>query len=39
LKRRIPGSAKGLIVVPDDFNDPLPPDLQRYFDGKGEDWD
>ena len=24
---RVPGSAKGEFVVPDDFNDPLPDDL------------
>jgi hypothetical protein len=35
-KERVPGSAKGLFVVPDDFNDPLPPEIQRYFDGEDE---
>jgi antitoxin (DNA-binding transcriptional repressor) of toxin-antitoxin stability system len=38
-KDRVPGSDKGLFVVPDDFDDPLPPEIQRYFDGEGEDWD
>jgi prevent-host-death family protein len=37
LKDRVPGDAKGLFVVPDDFDDPLPPELQRYFDGEGDD--
>jgi prevent-host-death family protein len=34
LKERVPGDAKGLFVVPDDFNDPLPPEIQRYFEGE-----
>jgi prevent-host-death family protein len=34
LKERVPGSAKGLFVVPDNFNDPLPPEIQRYFEGE-----
>lgn len=33
-KKREPGIWKGLFVVPDNFNDPLPPDIQRYFDGE-----
>jgi antitoxin (DNA-binding transcriptional repressor) of toxin-antitoxin stability system len=36
-KDRVPGSAKDLFVVPDDFNDPLPPEIQRYFDGEDDD--
>jgi antitoxin (DNA-binding transcriptional repressor) of toxin-antitoxin stability system len=36
-KERVPGDAKGLFVVPDNFNDPLPPELQRYFDGEDDD--
>jgi antitoxin (DNA-binding transcriptional repressor) of toxin-antitoxin stability system len=28
---RVPGSMKGLIRLHDDFDDPLPPDLLRYF--------
>jgi prevent-host-death family protein len=34
-KARRPGSAKGLIHVPDSFFDPLPEDMMRHF----EDWD
>jgi antitoxin (DNA-binding transcriptional repressor) of toxin-antitoxin stability system len=34
---RVPGSAKGLFVVPDNFNDPLPPEIQGYFDGEDDD--
>ena len=30
--RRVPGSASGQIWVADDFNDPLPPEIQRYFE-------
>jgi prevent-host-death family protein len=33
-KERVPGDAKGLFVVPADFNDPLPPEIQRYFEGE-----
>jgi prevent-host-death family protein len=33
-QRRVPGSAEGLFVVPDNFNDPLPPEIQRYFEGE-----
>ena len=36
-KERVPGSAKGLFVVPDNFNDPLPSEIQRYFDGEDDD--
>jgi prevent-host-death family protein len=32
--RRVPGSAEGLFVVPANFNDPLPPEIQRYFEGE-----
>jgi len=34
LKERVPGDAKGLFVVPDNFDDPLPPEIQRYFEGE-----
>jgi prevent-host-death family protein len=35
---RQPGGWEGLLWVADDFDAPLPPDLQRYFDGEtGED--
>ena len=30
-KTRILGSAKGEFVVPDDFNDPLPKEIQDLF--------
>ena len=33
LARRPVGLAEGDFVVPDDFDDPLPPELQRYFEG------
>jgi prevent-host-death family protein len=33
---RVPGSAEGLFVVPDNFNDPLPPEIQRYFEGEDD---
>lgn len=29
------GADEGLFAVPEDFDDPLPPDIQRYFDGDG----
>jgi prevent-host-death family protein len=32
--RRIPGCDKGLFVVPDDFNDPLPEEILRAFEGE-----
>lgn len=31
-KRRVPGSAKGTLSYTDDFNDPLPEEIQRYFE-------
>ena len=34
-KSRRPGTAKGLIHVPDSFFDPLPEDIMRHF----EEWD
>ena len=30
---RCPGLAAGLFTVPDDFNDPLPEDILRDFEG------
>jgi prevent-host-death family protein len=33
-KRRRLGLAKGRIWVGDDFDDPLPPDIQEAFEGK-----
>lgn len=35
--RRTPGSMKGLIVMGDDFDDPLPEEIQKYFEGRGDD--
>lgn len=35
-KRREPGGWKGKIWVADDFDDPLPPEIQRYFDGEDD---
>jgi prevent-host-death family protein len=31
--RRKPGRAKGLVWISDDFDAPLPPDLQAAFNG------
>ncbi|NES24870.1 MAG: type II toxin-antitoxin system Phd/YefM family antitoxin [Symploca sp. SIO3E6] len=31
---RIPGLDQGRFVVPDDFDDPLPPNLVRAFEGE-----
>jgi prevent-host-death family protein len=30
--KRVPGQLKGQIWVSDDFDDPLPPEIQKYFD-------
>jgi prevent-host-death family protein len=30
--RRLPGSARGRVVLSDDFDAPLPDDIQRYFE-------
>ncbi|HUA33878.1 MAG TPA: type II toxin-antitoxin system prevent-host-death family antitoxin [Candidatus Binataceae bacterium] len=30
--RRKPGSAKGLIFSHDEFDDPLPPEIQKHFE-------
>jgi hypothetical protein len=35
-QRRPLGLLRGRLVVPDDFDAPLPPDLQKYFDGDGD---
>ncbi|HEX9824056.1 MAG TPA: type II toxin-antitoxin system Phd/YefM family antitoxin [Actinomycetota bacterium] len=29
---RKPGTARGRIIMRDDFDDPLPPEIQRYFE-------
>ncbi len=31
------GALKGKLTVPADFDAPLPPDIQRYFDGGADD--
>ncbi len=31
---RVPGIDEGRFVVPDDFDDPLPPDLLKAFEGR-----
>ncbi len=31
-KRRVPGSAKGQITIAEDFDSPLPEEIQRYFE-------
>lgn len=33
LPKRIPGSAKGLITIYPDFDDPLPDDILASFEG------
>ncbi|MDJ0591076.1 MAG: hypothetical protein QNJ72_13955 [Pleurocapsa sp. MO_226.B13] len=33
-KMRVPGIDEGRFVVPDDFDDPLPPDLLEAFEGR-----
>jgi hypothetical protein len=33
-RKRPLGLLRGKLLVPDDFNDPLPPEIQRYFDGE-----
>jgi hypothetical protein len=29
----------GITYMADDWDGPLPPEIQKYFDGEGEDWD
>jgi prevent-host-death family protein len=36
-KKRALGWAKGQIWIADDFDDPLPEEIQKYFEGRGED--
>lgn len=33
---RKPGSARGLVKIYDNFDDPLPEDIQKYFEGRGD---
>jgi hypothetical protein len=30
------GMMRDVLQVPDDFDAPLPPEIQRYFDGEGD---
>ena len=30
------GTMAGRFTVPDDFDDPLPPEIQRYFEGEDD---
>jgi len=30
------GFWKGKVQIGDDFDDPLPPEIQRYFEGEGD---
>lgn len=30
------GILRGQLIVPDDFDDPLPPEIQKYFEGADE---
>ena len=31
-RARKPGTARGRMIMRDDFDDPLPPEIQRYFE-------
>lgn len=33
---RKPGSARGKFTIHDSFDDPLPEDIQKYFEGRGD---
>ncbi len=35
-KERIPDLTPGAMWISDDFDDPLPPEIQRHFDGEGD---
>lgn len=35
---RVPGGWEGLVIVNDDFDDPLPDDLQAAFDGVDDEF-
>jgi len=37
LGPRVPGRDAGLIWVADDFDDPLPRDVQAFFEGEGDE--
>jgi len=34
--RRVPGKYEGKIIISDDFDAPLPEEIQDAFEGKGE---
>jgi len=34
---RVPGRYAGQIWIADDFDDPLPPEIQRYFEGEDDE--
>ena len=36
-RQRPLGLYRGQFTVPDDFDAPLPPDIQKYFDGQDND--
>ncbi len=36
-KRRQPGGWEGQVWISDDFDDPLPWEIQRYFEGEDDD--
>jgi prevent-host-death family protein len=39
-KKRVFGqNLLGITYIADDFDAPLPPEIQRYFDGEGDDED
>jgi prevent-host-death family protein len=38
-RKRPIGLAKGMGLVPPEFFDPLPEDIQAYFEGKANDYD
>jgi hypothetical protein len=35
--RRPLGLYRGQFTIPDDFDEPLSPDIQKYFDGEGSE--
>jgi hypothetical protein len=37
LRRASFGADAGLFTVPDDFDEPLPPDVQRFFEGEDDE--
>ena len=37
LPKRTLGSLRGLLQIPDDFDDPLPDELQRAFEGGADE--